>query len=331
MDKLRVGLIGCGGIMSAHANYSFDTMLDDIDIVAVADPVAQRREEFARRYGAKEYLNHAELFDKANDVDCVVIAIPPGSHAGVEEGAIARKLPFKVEKPMTLDKAQAHAVADAVKKTGLVTAVGFQGRYIDCCVPIREALKTMSVGFVNASRAGGLPGTPWWRKKDECGGQLIEQSIHQVDCFQDLFGDFDTAYAVAGRGIVKPETDCPGYDIEDFSVVTFTMKSGVVITLHSCNYLIGEGVSIHNGLQIIGREMSIEYIPHDRVRLITKTSEVVHRHVNPEMAESDAAFFKGVRTGDTSGIRSTYPSAMNSLDACFAAYESMATGKVVKV
>ena len=63
MEKLRVGLIGCGGIMNAHAQYSFDTMLDKISIVAVADPIAERRDAMAAKYGAKGvYRNHEELY-----------------------------------------------------------------------------------------------------------------------------------------------------------------------------------------------------------------------------------------------------------------------------
>ena len=48
MEKLRIGLIGCGGRMGGHMSSSFDRM-EDVQIVAVADPVEERRMAAAKR------------------------------------------------------------------------------------------------------------------------------------------------------------------------------------------------------------------------------------------------------------------------------------------
>ena len=49
MEKIRLGLIGCGGRMQAHI-HSFEQM-DNVAVVAVADPVEQRRNAAAERFG----------------------------------------------------------------------------------------------------------------------------------------------------------------------------------------------------------------------------------------------------------------------------------------
>ena len=49
MEKIRLGLIGCGGRMQAHI-HSFEQM-DNVAVVAVADPVEQRRTAAAERFG----------------------------------------------------------------------------------------------------------------------------------------------------------------------------------------------------------------------------------------------------------------------------------------
>ena len=51
MEKLRLGLIGCGGRAGAHM-HSFEQMAD-VAVVAVADPVEERRQAAAKRFGCQ--------------------------------------------------------------------------------------------------------------------------------------------------------------------------------------------------------------------------------------------------------------------------------------
>ena len=75
-------------------------------------------------------------------------------------------IPFMVEKPMTLDLEQADMIARRVKETGLITAVGFQDRYLDLMDMIKDELpKHPKGGLVNGAWIGGIPGVWWWQKK----------------------------------------------------------------------------------------------------------------------------------------------------------------------
>ena len=132
MDKVRLGLIGCGGRMGAHMN-CFEQM-DNVEIVAVCDPIPERREAAAKRFGAKRmYADHNELFanEDKTTLDALYIAVEPTAHVNLEEQAIDKGIPFLVEKPMALDVEQARNIAKRVEETGLITAVGFQDRYLD--------------------------------------------------------------------------------------------------------------------------------------------------------------------------------------------------------
>ena len=133
MKKVRLGLIGCGGRMGAHMN-SFEQMPDAVEIVAVADPVEERRLAAAKRFGCTRiYRDHKELYanESKETLDAVVIAIEPTAHDYVEEAAIDLDLPFLVEKPMAMDLEQARAIARRVEEKKLITCVGFQDRYLD--------------------------------------------------------------------------------------------------------------------------------------------------------------------------------------------------------
>lgn len=330
MSKLKIGLIGCGGMMSGHAR-GFEKM-DDIEVVAVADPIEERRNAMSARFGgtARKYVDHRAFYDGEKALDAVVIAVPPAEHKGIEEEAIARKWHFKVEKPMTLDPAQGKKIAEDVERLGLVTAVGFQDRYMEITDRMKDELCGTDVALIHGTWAGGIPGVAWWRTKDTCGGQLLEQNIHIVDLIRFLFGEYESVYALKTNGVVK-DSDCPGYNVEDSSTAVFRMKSGATATLFSACYLISGGVSVDNGLVALGRQKSIAYSLRQKVRFITGASDLCYLHKNDQIFDSDVAFFNAVRKSDPTAVRSPYGDALKSLNACFAANESMETGKVVKL
>ena len=327
--KLQIGLIGCGGMMSNHAR-GFERM-EDINVVAVADPIEDRRNAMAARFGAKGvYADPRALYDAEKRLDAVVIAVPPAEHKGIEEEAIARKLHFKVEKPMTLDPALARKIAASAAEAGLVTAVGFQDRYMEITDRMKSEIKNIDIGLIHATWAGGIPGVAWWRKKNTGGGQLLEQNIHLVDMVRYLFGDFTSVYALKTTGIIK-DADCPGYDVEDSSSALFRLESGATATFFSSCYLISGGVTVDNGIIALGRQKSFAYSLRKNLRIVTDDDEFCYNHRNDQVYDSDIAFFDAVRKADPAAVRSPYGDALKSLEACFAANKSMETGKVVKL
>ena len=206
MEKVRIGLIGCGGRSGSHQN-SF-LQMPDVEVVAVADPIEERRLAAAKKFGCTRiYRDHTELYDNESrdTLDAVVICIEPTAHTDTETRAIDKGIPFIVEKPMTMDLAQAEEIARRVEETGLITAVGFQDRYLDLIEMVRDELpKHRAGGLVYGAWIGGIPGVWWWQKKSTCGGQLLEQNIHLLDGLRWLYGEPLSVYATASRGIVQP-------------------------------------------------------------------------------------------------------------------------------
>jgi len=331
MEKLKIGLIGCGGMMNHHMNGVIT--FDDAEVVAVADPLSERTEAMMKRTGAtRAYKSHQDFFAGEDKLDAVYIAVEPTAHDQIEETCIDRGLPFMVEKPMTLDMDQAKAISDAVTKKGLVTCVGFQDRYLDIVQRTKEELKNMNVGMVYGSWIGGVPQVWWWMKKMTCGGQLLEQNIHLVDLLRYFFGEAKSVYAQYGRGLVSAGefTDkLPTYDTDDYSTALFTFESGLTATLMSGCFVTGEGNSIRNGLTIIGRDKSVEYILRDSVSIYTKNARTKINKAVDQSLLHDRAFLDAVRAGDPTAVRSPYADAYKSLLLSFAANQSMETGQVV--
>lgn len=330
MRKIRLGLIGCGGRAGAHMN-SFEQM-EDVQVVAVADPVEERRLAAAKRFGCDRiYQDHHELYahEDASTLDAVIIAIEPTAHDGVEETAIDMGLPFIIEKPMTVDLRQAEDIARRVEETGLITSVGFQDRYLDLMDIIKAELpKHKTGGLVYGSWIGGIPGVWWWQKKSTCGGQLVEQNIHLLDGLRYLYGEPLSVYATCSRGIVQPGVDASAeYDTDDHSTAVIRFANNVTATLVSGCYC--KGIRPHNGLLITLDDMILDY--RLRNNLILRTVNET-RDINRQVDQTyllDRAFIDAVQTGDASGIRSPYGDALKSLKLGFAANESMESGQVI--
>ena len=331
MEKLKIGLIGCGGMMNHHMNGV--TTFEDVQVVAVADPLQERTDAMMKRTGAtRAYKSHKDFFAGEDKLDAVYIAVEPNAHDQIEEVCIERNLPFLVEKPMTLDINQAKAISEAVTKKGLVTCVGFQDRYLDIVDKVKEELQDMNVGMVYGSWLGGVPQVWWWMKKVTCGGQLVEQNIHLVDLLRYFFGEAKSVYAQYGRGLVNPgefPERLPSYETDDYSTAVITFENGLMANLMSGCFVSNDGNPIRNGITIIGRDKSVEYELRNNVRVYTAGSQTQFDRKKDQSVLHDRAFLDAVRSGDPTAVRSPYADAYKSLKLALAANESMETGKVV--
>ncbi|SHE33986.1 Predicted dehydrogenase [Caldanaerobius fijiensis DSM 17918] len=327
MKKVRVGLVGCGGIAHYHVDHLLK--MDDVDIVAVADPIEERREAMKKKVNAfRAYYSHKELYDAEDDLDAVYICIPPYAHTDTETRAIEKGFNIFVEKPMALSMEKANEVKEAIEKKGIISAVGFQDRYLDIIDKLKEYLRDREVGIVYGSWIGGIPGVPWWKKKEQSGGQIVEQNIHLFDMLRYLFGEVDSVYCSAKKGLVK---DVPGYDVEDYSATTMTFKNGVVATLFTGCYLTGEAPDKGNGLRIMCRDARIEYDLRRAVRFMTRYSTIEYITRQDQGMIEDRAFIEAIKSNNPGLVRSPYADAVKSLQLTLAANKSIETGSVVVI
>lgn len=328
MEKVRVAIIGCGGRSHAHL---FEQM-PDVEVVAVADPVEERRQEAAKRFGCTRlYKDHADLYahESKDTVDALLIAVEPTAHVGIEEGAIEKGFHFIIEKPMTLDLAQADKIAAGIKEKNLITCVGFQDRYLDLVEMIRDEMpKHKPGGLVYGAWVGGIPGVWWWQKKSTCGGQLVEQNIHLLDLLRYLYGEPMSVYATCESGIVQPGVDASAeYDTDDHSTVVLRFKNHVTATLVSACYL--KGVHHRSGLYITMSDIVFDYRLRNNIIISTPNGTTDTPRGMDQTFALDRAFIDAVKSGDASSIRSDYADALKTLKLGFACNESMASGQVI--
>ncbi len=126
-ERLRIGVIGCGGMANSH----MDALLkmkesDNIDIVGVCDVYTKRLDAAAAKTGGKPFKTYQELLGQ-KDIDYVLIATPEHWHHRMALDALDAGKHVYVEKPLTHTIDQAKEVVAKVKAGKLKLQVGVQG------------------------------------------------------------------------------------------------------------------------------------------------------------------------------------------------------------
>jgi myo-inositol 2-dehydrogenase/D-chiro-inositol 1-dehydrogenase len=322
MGKLKVAMVGCGGICNFHLSHL--VQFDDVEFVGFMDIRPERaQEKAAKAGGGKVYDDYVTMLDDSKP-DVLYICVPPDQHGFIEFEAIKRKIPFLVEKPMALSMELANSIRDAAEAAGIITAVGFQDRYLDIIDKTREFLKTQTVGLVDGAWLGGIPGVYWWPTYATSGGQIVEQNIHLFDMLRYLFGEPAKVYCAGARGIVKRE----GYDLHDYSSAVITFKNNIIANLQTGCFL-GRNVPNKNGLHIRCVDSDIRYILRQSVEFDTGSKKEIHYRQVDQGVTEDRAFLDAVKTNNQSLVRSPYADACKSLALTLACNESIATGKEI--
>lgn len=346
MSMFKLGLIGCGGIGAYHLDHFMQ--MDDVEMVAFCDIIPERAQAFAKQTGTGQAFANVKDMYAAVQPDAVFICIPPYCHGEVELETIKHGIPFFVEKPMAMDMALAEEIAAAADAKGLITAVGLQCRYDNINEAAFRFIRENEVVVVDGSRVGGIPSAPWWNKRDLSGGQLVEQTIHQLDIMRYLLGDVKSVYAVAARGFVKAE-ESPGYDTDDLSLSVLQFKSGVTGYLMTGCYS-QDGASWDSKITFGTRASRMDYrlcadvtvyglAEQDKAATVDGVIEGdgTQRRNEAEVGQRtrsavdfgmicDRTFIDAVRTGDGSAIRCNYRDGMKSVAIALACNKSMETG-----
>ncbi len=320
MSRTRVGLIGCGFIGSRHLRNL--VAFPDVDVVAVMDVCRDRRSAAGQLARARTYGSHAEMLG-GEELDCVFICVPPFAHGDPETVALARGLPFFVEKPLAADLAVAERIAQRVRDLGVVTAVGYHWRYLDIVETARELLDGTPARLVLGRWLDETPPPPWWIVERQSGGQFVEQATHLFDLVRMLVGEVETVYA-AGSKTARP--GFPASDILDVSTATLNFTSGAVGTISSTCLLHW----LHRvTLEIIGEGLALELTETDL--LVQRAGDRwLHQEAADPFVREDRDFIDAVQ-GKPNRVRAPYAEALLTHRLAIGAARSAHEGRPVAV
>lgn len=201
MSKLRIGIIGTGGMAKAHAE-AFKKVRG-VEITACMDVVPGRAEAFAAAHGIALATSDRGQFFGA--VDAVSIVTPDRFHAEPTLAALRAGKHVLCEKPLTVTLAEAKQVAKAAAaRPDLIGMVNFSYRR---SAAAQQAAKLVAQGRLGALRHvhahylqswlasdawGHWSGEAWlWRLRTAAGsgGVLGDIGVHILDLTTMVSGD----------------------------------------------------------------------------------------------------------------------------------------------
>lgn len=180
---IKVGLIGCGGIGSVHAE-CWLSMSEEVQLVAVADKNTQRAQKFVDRCGAKIYADGKNLIDN-EELDVIDICLPTFLHAEYVIYASKKVKNIIVEKPVCLYEEEAKRLLEVQEQTGVLVQVAHVLRFSDDYRYLKEVVKSGKYGKVIAGYFARISPRPMWMKGhddvDRTGTMALDMHIHDAD------------------------------------------------------------------------------------------------------------------------------------------------------
>jgi predicted dehydrogenase len=273
---MRLGIVGCGrvveqGHVPALTTLPSDTEEDALaEVVALADPSAERRQAVAKALGGAgyaEYDNWQYMITRER-LDAVIIALPHHLRETAIADAAAAGVHIVCEKPLALTLDEIDRIAEHTERAGVRLAVMHNWQYNADQQAALAAIRAGRIGQPFLIRNESLWGVPWasadpahpdWRFAPALsgGGIVIDAAYHA----------FYVSEAEMRTPVTHVDAALRTYGdqaaVEDTAVVALTHAGGGTTTLQRSWLIRGGGARVH---EIHGSAGSIRFNAMDAAR-----------------------------------------------------------------
>ena len=208
--KVRLALIGAGGISSAHAN-GLLKHADKIECVALCDVSEANLEARAQQLGTnpRRFQDWKKMLaEMGGQIDAVDICLPHHLHAPAIFDAAAAGKHILCEKPMCINLDEADRIVETVKKAGIIYMSAHNQLFTPALLEIKRMIDAGELGrvfWIRSQDAFIAPKSAFkgaWRSqlKHQGGGELIDTGYHPT--YRLLFlagGDVASVRGTMGR------------------------------------------------------------------------------------------------------------------------------------
>ena len=288
MKKIKVGIIGqgrSGRNIHRHLFECCPLLQERFDVVAVADPIAERRANTnpGANPDCKHYEDYKELL-KDKNIELIVNASRSQKHVDIAIEAMEAGFNVICEKPLTNRVSEVDRLLAVKEKTGRFFAVFQQARFRPLYRKIYDVIQSGVLGqiaMVKVAYNGFGRRWDWQTIQDMCAGELLNTAPHPLDQMIDLwesFGDTDPERIFAKLACINNYGDA-----EDFVKVVLEGKDHPVIDLEvtkeclfpTYQYQVfgSNGSLVGNGNDVEWKYYKPEEAPAQELRLATMETE----------------------------------------------------------
>ena len=248
--NVKVGIIGCGGIANGKHMPAL-AAIEGCEMVAFCDIVVERAQAAAEKFGvegAKVYEDYKELL-KDESIEVVHVCTPNRSHSFITVDALEAGKHVMCEKPMAINSAEAQKMLDAAARTGNKLTIGYQNRYRDDSLYLKDEAKAGVFGEIYYAKATAIRrrAVPNWgvflNEYEQGGGPLIDIGTHALDLTLWMMDNYKPKYCVgtayhklnndSDQGNTWGNWDPKEFTVEDSAFGFIVMENGATIVLES--------------------------------------------------------------------------------------------------
>ncbi len=231
MEKVKIGLIGCGRISKNHLDAV--SQIPEAEFVAVCDTTLAKAQSVAEERGiTKIYTDHNEML--ANEkLDLVSICTPSGMHPEHGVDVANRGVHVLTEKPMSINIAAADRLIKACDDNHVRLFVVKQNRLNSTMQLLKRAVDKNRFGRIYMAQANVFWQRPQayydqekWRGTWEFdGGAYMNQASHYVDAMYWLLGNVDSVSAFTA-------TMARNIEAEDTGSAILHFRNGIIASIN---------------------------------------------------------------------------------------------------
>jgi len=184
-----VGVIGAG-IFATSTLLPNLAKIKNIRLRGLAAASGISSESVAKQYGFEYCTSDHQKIMSDPDINCVIIATRNSLHAPLVIEALKNKKNVLVEKPLAINEEELRAIESAWKEHGGLLMVGFNRRYSELGMKLRDFFRNRSQPMVAVYRvnAESIPHDHWIYDPSEGGGRIITECCHFIDFLQYVIG-----------------------------------------------------------------------------------------------------------------------------------------------
>jgi predicted dehydrogenase len=318
--KLKIGLIGAGGIVrGAHLNPGW-AKVPDCEVVAVCDIHRPTAEKLAQDFNIPQvFTDYRELL-KLKEIDAVDISTPNRIHTPAVLASFAAGKHVLCEKPLAVSVREIRQMASAANKAKKLLMTAQHQRFRGDSIAIKQWAEAGNLGEVyharvNATRRNWLPVNPGFiDAKLSGGGPCMDIGVHALDTAMWVM-NFPRPVRVSGRAAVNfakgheipggwGEWDRKLFGVEDFAAGFVHFENGATMALEASwlQHQAGEDFSF----TLLGKKAGLQwpggqfYASPNRVLVDGKILPA--RQVLPPHTEEIVAFADAIRDGKKSPV-----------------------------
>jgi predicted dehydrogenase len=248
-SKLRIGVIGAGGIAQFAHLPGYASMPDQCEVVAICDVNPETAKTASEKFGISRVLSdyHELLGDK--EIDAVSITTPNAFHLEPTLAALKAGKHVLCEKPLGMNASECRMMCRAAADSGKILQVALQFRFSGIARFMRSYIDAGHMGDIYYARAQALRrrGVPGWGvfidKEKQGGGPLIDIGVHVLDLTLYLMG-YPKPVSASGKTWNELGTnpalynawgdyDRSKFSVEDFAVGMVKFDNCAVVVLES--------------------------------------------------------------------------------------------------